>query len=130
MNTKTALAVVAAFVVGAVGGHVLTWGTMMHDGNDRDMDDTMASMSASLTGKQGDEFDKAFIAGMIVHHQGAVHMAEAALKNAKHDEIKQMANAIIAAQTAEIKQMQEWQVAWYGSTNASGSPENTGHHVY
>jgi len=51
---------------------------------------------------------------MILHHQGAVAMAEAALKNAKHQEIKDLAKAIITAQNAEIQRMQEWQASWYG----------------
>jgi uncharacterized protein (DUF305 family) len=40
-------------------------------------------------------------------------MANAALKNAKHQEIKDLANAIISAQTKEINQMKEWQTNWY-----------------
>ena len=36
----------------------------------------MNQMTESLKDKQGDEFDKAFIAEMIVHHQGAVDMAQ------------------------------------------------------
>lgn len=51
---------------------------------------------------------------MITHHEGAVEMAEAALKNAKHQEIKTMSHAIISAQTTEINQMRDWQKAWYG----------------
>jgi uncharacterized protein (DUF305 family) len=42
-------------------------------------------------------------------------MAMAALQNAGRAEIKQMAEAIISAQTVEIKQMQEWQKSWYGA---------------
>ena len=52
---------------------------------------------------------------MIVHHEGAVAMAEAALKNAEHQEIKTMATAIISAQTAEIAQMHAWLAEWYGA---------------
>jgi uncharacterized protein (DUF305 family) len=59
---------------------------------------------------------------MIVHHQGAVVMAQEALKNAKHQEIKDLAQNIITAQNKEIAEMQAWQVAWYGSTKSSSSP--------
>lgn len=83
---------------------------------DHDMDDamgmSMTDMSAMLEGKTGDAFDKAFIEGMIPHHQGAIDMAEAALRDAKHDEIINMARAIINAQQAEIEQMQGWYDAW------------------
>lgn len=77
------------------------------------MHDSMQGMMQGLENKTGDEFDKAFISEMILHHQGAIDMANAALKNAKHQEIKDLANAIISAQTKEINQMKEWQQAWY-----------------
>lgn len=85
-----------------------------HMSNDStDMASMMSDMNASLEGKKGDAFDKAFIDEMIVHHQGAVQMAELALTNAKHEEIKTMANDIISAQTKEIEQMKQWKSAWY-----------------
>lgn len=73
---------------------------------------TMSDMVDSLKGKTGDEFDKAFITGMIEHHQGAIDMANLAKQYAGHDEIKSMADAIISAQTSEINQMREWQKSW------------------
>lgn len=82
-----------------------------------EMDDAMHAMNEGLAGKTGDDFDKAFIEGMVVHHEGAVTMAEAALVNAKHEEIKNLATAIIEAQTSEIAQMKSWQAAWYGETD-------------
>lgn len=42
---------------------------------------------------------------MIPHHEGAVAMAEAARERAEHDEIKELAEAIIAAQEREIEIM-------------------------
>jgi len=72
----------------------------------------MDEMTGELKGKTGDDFDKAFIAGMIVHHQGAIDMANLAKQNAKHDEIKKLADDIIAAQTKEIGQMKAWQSQW------------------
>lgn len=69
---------------------------------------------------KGEDYDKMFLANMIAHHQGAVDMANLALTNAKHQEIKDMANAIIAAQTKEIGDMQGWQTAW-GYPASSGS---------
>lgn len=84
---------------------------MMPDGSM--MGNAMGDMMTGLQGKTGDDFDKAFLAEMIVHHQGAVTMAQAALQNAKHQEIRQMAESIISAQTTEINQMRQWQAAWY-----------------
>lgn len=72
----------------------------------------MDDMTASLKGKTGDDFDKAFLSEMIVHHQGAIDMANLAKKNAKHDEIKKLADDIIAAQTKEINEMKQWQKDW------------------
>lgn len=93
--------------------HMMGSGMMMHNG-DMGMGGAMDNMMAGLEGKTGDAFDKAFITEMIMHHQGAVDMAEAALKDAKHPEIKTMANAIISAQTTEISQMKAWLKDWYG----------------
>src|SRR3989338_8611398 len=59
------------------------------------MGSSMEDMMDSLQGKSGDDFDRAFIEGMIVHHEGAVQMAEQAKLNAKHQEIKDMSDAII-----------------------------------
>lgn len=83
---------------------------MMHGDS---MKDSMNMMTGSLKGKSGDEFDKAFLSEMIVHHQGAVEMANLALQSANHQEIKDLANAIVSAQTKEIGQMKEWEKAWF-----------------
>lgn len=99
-------------VVSPRGVHMMPDGSMMHD--DMSMADMMASMNSALAGKTGDAFDEAFLREMIVHHQGAVEMAELALTNAKHQEIKDLAKAIISAQNTEIGQMKAWQSAWYG----------------
>ncbi len=73
------------------------------------MDEMMHAMNAELEGKTGAEFDKAFLAEMIVHHEGAVEMAELALTNAEQQELKDLAKAIISAQKGEIAQMKAWQ---------------------
>jgi len=65
-------------------------------------------------------YDLRFIDAMIMHHEGAITMAEAALANSEREEIRQLAEAIIAAQTTEIAQMQEWRQAWY--PNAGSEP--------
>ncbi len=96
------------------GMHRMPDGSMMSNQADMmSMADMMSSMNAELEGKTGDDFDNAFITEMIVHHQGAVEMARLALTNAKHQEIKDLANAIITAQNKEIADMRAWQKAWY-----------------
>lgn len=61
---------------------------------------------------KGEDYDRMFLANMIAHHQGAVDMSNLALTNAKHQELKDMANAIISAQNKEITDMQSWQSQW------------------
>ncbi len=126
MNTKILVAAVIGLLVGAGGGMAFSRDSDDMMGNSRMSEDKMMNdgvegthhatdgMMAELSSKTGDEFDKAFLAEMIVHHEGAVDMANAALKNAKHEEIKQMANAIMSSQTVEIEQMKKWQKSWYG----------------
>ena len=84
-------------------------------------------MTESLKDKQGDEFDKAFIAEMIVHHQGAVDMAQLAESNAKHEEIKKMSREIISAQEAEIEVMKRWQSEWGYSADDVMQSGHMGH---
>lgn len=73
---------------------------------------SMQEMLEDLKGKTGDNFDEAFISLMIEHHQGAIDMANLAKVNAKHPEIKNLAEDIISAQTKEIEMMREWQSTW------------------
>ncbi|MBP7741288.1 MAG: DUF305 domain-containing protein [Candidatus Pacebacteria bacterium] len=124
MKTNTGLLIVLLVVVSAGMGYLVgssTPRTTVHKMSDgREMTDTsmsmhdeMAGMMSSLSGKEGDELDKAFLAEMIVHHEGAVDMAKAVLAKGKHPELQKMATDIIEAQTKEIAQMKEWQTAWY-----------------
>lgn len=98
--------------------HMMPDGTMMGGTNmmmtdaDDAMHMSMADMSAMLKGKTGDDFDAAFLEGMIPHHQGAIDMANAAATSAKHAEIKKMAADIISAQQKEIDMMKAWQKSW------------------
>ena len=72
------------------------------------MDKMHADMMASqYTGNA----DVDFVRGMIPHHQGAIDMAKVELANGKDPEIRKLAEGVIAAQEAEIKQMQDWLAA-------------------
>lgn len=77
----------------------------------------MNDMMDELSGKSGDNFDKAFITTMITHHQGAIEMAEEAKTSAKREEIKKLADDILNAQSKEIEGMKSWYKSWFG-TNA------------
>jgi uncharacterized protein (DUF305 family) len=50
----------------------------------------------------GAEFDQAWIAGVIAHHEGAIDMAETVQRDGSDEEIAKLAAAIVAGQSAEI----------------------------
>ena len=101
-------------ILKSAGMHMMPNGEVMsNNAATMSMGDMMSSMNAELVGKSGDAFDQSFLEQMIVHHQGAVEMAELAIKNAKHQEIIDLAHAIISAQNKEIGDMKSWQSAWY-----------------
>ena len=87
----------------------------------------MSDMTAQLKDKTGDNYDKAFIAYMIEHHQAAVDMAKLSEKNAKHEEIKQLSRNIVTAQEKEISEMRQWQQNWGYEQAGSGSDHHMGH---
>lgn len=57
---------------------------------------------------KGAEFDRLFLEGMIVHHEGAIEMAQTELANGLNPDAKAMAQSIITSQQAEIDQMQQF----------------------
>ena len=66
-----------------------------------------SSMGSEETARQmvapnGEYSDAAFVDSMVPHHEGAVEMAQVALENAEHEEIRTLAQDIISAQRAEI----------------------------
>lgn len=102
-----------------------------------DLPDTMSSMmddnamsqmrqdTADL--EKADDFDSAFIAAMIPHHQSAIEMAEMVTNSGASPEVAKLAQAIIAAQTDEIEMMEKWSVDWYGTTPETGSTGSMPH---
>ncbi|GAB7189552.1 DUF305 domain-containing protein [Kineococcus sp. NUM-3379] len=56
--------------------------------------------------------DTAFAQGMIVHHEGAVEMAELAATRAGSPEVVDVAQDILDAQGPEIELMRRWLTAW------------------
>lgn len=131
MNTKLVGSVVAALVIGMGLGYCVfgwcwrygerteprslkTMSAPMMVGHSMDsMDHQMMGMTDRMKGKTGDELDKIFLQDMIVHHQGAVEMAQILAKDTKRPELQKMSADIIRVQTAEIAQMQQWLDAWF-----------------
>ena len=93
-------------------GYPSTSAEDMQDHSAMGMMDDMAGMTAQLDGKSGDDFDRAFLEQMILHHQSAIDMAAPGEKNASRQEVKDLAEAIVKAQSKEIAQMQTWQKEW------------------
>ncbi len=125
MENKNIIYVAVALIIGILVGylmwgtkdeersmHMMSDGTMMHD-EDMSMDAMMHDMMSELEDKKGNEFDKAFLSEMIVHHEGAVVMAQAVLENSKRPELIKLANDIIKAQTSEIEMMKGWLTSWF-----------------
>src|SRR3989338_7199730 len=94
MNKNLIIAVIVGIVLGAVA-----WSGVGPQGN-------RAASALSI--------DRHFIEQMIPHHDDAITMAELALTRAKRPEIKNLATAIVTAQTKENNQMRTWYQDWYG----------------
>ena len=90
----------------------------------------MMSAAPSAADAQHNAADLAFAQQMIVHHQGAIEMADLAPTRAGSQQVKDLAVRIKAAQGPEIEQMQGWLSTWGAampsSTNASSSEDTNG----
>lgn len=68
------------------------------------METMMTSMAIPYSGNA----DADFVRGMIPHHQGAVDNARIVLQFGTDPEVRKFAEAVIAAQEAEILWLTEW----------------------
>ena len=59
-----------------------------------------------LAASSGPAFDRAFLTMMVAHHTGAVQMAQTELAQGTNPQARELAEAIITAQQAEIAEMQ------------------------
>lgn len=112
METKSLAYGIIGFLLGGLVVSLAASQPRTGTGTMNNSEMTMSMMTDDLKNKTGDDFDEAFITSMIMHHEGAIDMAKLAEKNAKHDEIKQLANDILSAQSKEIDMMQTWQTDW------------------
>ncbi len=78
------------------------------------MDSSMSGMVSDIKAQTGDARDATFLESMMVHHQAAIEMAQIISKETKRPELKQLADAIVSAQTGEITTMQKWLKEWFG----------------
>jgi uncharacterized protein (DUF305 family) len=70
-------------------------------------DESMAKMHRDM-GRAGEDADETFMRMMIPHHQGAIDMARIELEHGKDPEARRLAEAVIAAQTREIAEIETW----------------------
>jgi hypothetical protein len=69
--------------------------------NDVAMNKMMSGMVIQPTG----DVDRDFVAMMTPHHQGAIEMAQAVLRNGHNEQIRRLAQEIIVTQQQEITAM-------------------------
>jgi uncharacterized protein (DUF305 family) len=73
------------------------------------------AMRAQMQQMMGNvDLDRVFLEMMIPHHEDAIAMAEQALVEAEHPDLRQLAQTIIATQQAEIDEMRGYLRDWYG----------------
>jgi uncharacterized protein (DUF305 family) len=77
----------------------------------------MAGTPAADMDHMAMEFDQMFIDMMIPHHQSIIAMAQEALPRLQDERLREIANAVVETQGAEIAQLQEYREAWYGDPN-------------
>jgi uncharacterized protein (DUF305 family) len=84
-------------------------------------------MASGMLMENGRYSDERFIDAMVPHHQGAVEMARVALKNAEHEEIKQLSRNIISSQQAEIEELKAIKEEEFGTSQVpmEMSPQQT-----
>ena len=103
-TANQATTVTAGEVSGPHGGDHGTAGNQAFAASEAEMHQLMAAAS-------GETVDQAYIAKMIAHHQGAVAMAEIALRESSDPEVRRMAQGVIDTQTREIAEMRAWRPA-------------------
>jgi uncharacterized protein (DUF305 family) len=73
-------------------------------------------MAKQMVMQNGEYSDRRFIDAMVPHHQGAIAMAQVALKNAEHEEIKKLSRNIVSTQQAEIEELKSIKEEEFGTS--------------
>lgn len=84
------------------------WGTPMGDMDGMDHGGMMSDTDMqALEDATGAEASRLFLEQMIVHHQGAIEMAQDEVDNGQNPDVITLAENIIASQTTEIATMED-----------------------
>lgn len=81
---------------------------------------TGTSQATATVDAAQDDADTEFAQMMIVHHEGAIEMADVAATDAASEEVRELAENISAAQGPEIDKMSSWLEAWGEEPTAEG----------
>jgi len=84
-----------------------------------------AMMSAPAASADHNAADLSFAQQMIVHHQGAVEMADLAPSRAANQQVKDLAIKIKAAQAPEMEQMTGWLTLWGAAMSTTAVASTT-----
>lgn len=98
---------------GAMNSNSMNMNGMNHNSMNSNMSEMNHSEMKSDPNAARAPYDLQFIDTMTSHHQGAVEMAEMALKKSENADLKKFAQKIIDDQKKEIAQMKEWRDKWY-----------------
>lgn len=96
-----------------MSGWLDSWGASApEDMSGMDMSGSMPGMMSmadmeELAAASGSAFDRQFLTMMIAHHQGAIEMATAEIRDGHNPAAIALANDVITAQTAEIATMKD-----------------------
>ena len=69
------------------------------------------------------QYERDFLQNRLAHQQAAIEMAQACIRNAQRDPLKQFCAALLDTENTEAKQLQSWLSQWYGLSATSGGQE-------
>jgi uncharacterized protein (DUF305 family) len=81
----------------------------------------MRAMGETLKKAAGAEFDVMFTDMMATHHQGAITMGRAALRQAKEPKLARFGESVVRKQTREKERLSKWHEQWRGTGPRSRS---------
>ncbi|MCD8494583.1 MAG: DUF305 domain-containing protein [Candidatus Pacebacteria bacterium] len=113
INYKTTTFILAILLVVSAGTSLMQKRNHDHHHTHHDMHNMMMDMSDRMRAVTGTERDRVFLEDMIVHHQGALDMAEVLLETTTNPQLIELASGIITAQEREINMMQAWLAEWF-----------------